>query len=588
MKMKVLPALQDLQLASGTCCFGSMTSLIFSGLNKSTLGWLRELFPKADIKQEKKGFYVCAARDGSTPAANPVPLEADAYVIQSTENGLRLDANTAAGLFYGVQTLRHFPGGMQSALISDFAAIPMRVLHWDLKGYQPSVETFKQELEILASFKINGLLLEIEDKYAYRCAPGFCVPDAYSFEDLREISRRAAELNISIIPKLQCLAHVDYLLVHEGYRELRENGHSFQYCATNPSAQQLWCEMADELMQGFAEHPKYFHVGADETDYLGDCPECRKLGKGGSYIHKVEQCLDFVLSRGRTPIMWEDILRNLHHSLCPAEAKECWRLGRKAILMYWAYGYGGKKNTFPYLHNYLEAGIPVWGASGFSGCDNFAGSLPPLEIRVQNLDAWSKSAIENKLPGLASTGWSKIASADCPAEPAECAWFSSLYAADSMWNGKPRPLDDFIVELAQYLYGCSLEEPLTLAVKNIARHPYPFEQIADQDNSNHRLALLRYAAAAESLVTDRTRIINYFQYYHGRLGHKLPDYRLNMMRKYAAALQGKISHMKAEIRPLLREFYQESSVEAFMVSRFGYLEKLLGEFVVLLAATQES
>ena len=43
-------------------------------------------------------------------------------------------------------------------------------------------------------------------------------------------------------------------------------------------------------------------------------------------------------------------------------------------------GYGGVNNVFPFLHEYRSAGMRVWGASGFAGCDNWAGALPPLGV----------------------------------------------------------------------------------------------------------------------------------------------------------------------------------------------------------------
>ena len=153
---------------------------------------------------------------------------------------------------------------------------------WDLKGYQPKPEVLKEELRLLASYKINSILLEIEDKYDYRCAPGVGVRGAYTFEEMREISRYAKSMNIMIVPKLQSLAHVDYLLKHARYAKLREDGHPFQYCASNPSAQKLWESMADELMECFAEHKEYFHIGADETDLLGQHIPVRFLSRFSS------------------------------------------------------------------------------------------------------------------------------------------------------------------------------------------------------------------------------------------------------------------------------------------------------------------
>lgn len=585
--MNLIPAVRNRTSLPGTCHLESLRKFRSAGLNAAAEKLVSERLKELAVARGNKGFFA----EFTASAAGLKPIDAgkgfDAYVLQITEKAVRIDANTAAGLFYGIQTFLQLPGDAPCGTIRDEAAIPVRMIHWDLKGYQPTLKTLLEELKILASFKVNAILLELEDKYDYRCAPEVGVADAYTFRDLRKISRAAADLNIMVVPKLQCLAHVDYLLKHKRYHALREDGYSFQYCASNPDAQKLWNSMADELIEAFAEHTQYFHIGADETDRLGICPECKKLGRGGSYIHKVQQSIDHVLSRGRTPVMWEDILRNLHNNLSPEEARQCWSLGKKAVLMYWAYGYGGRNNTFPFLKGYLSEGMRVWGASGFAGCDNWAGSVPPLEVRAPNLDAWTKSAIEEKLECIVATGWTRIASADCPAEPQESSWFSILYAAASMWSGVPCDLTKFIYSLSSRLYGEVPDPELVESVKNIAKAPYRLEFLADKDFSNDRLAFLRLAAAAESLTVERNLFCNWNQYYFGRLGKALADYRVDYMNRYPVLRTEKIRAFKKQIRPVLRKFYGETTVEDFINTRFGYLEKIIADTEDLVKKTKK-
>ena len=577
-KMNLIPQVKQRIPARGVCRMLAMNRLRCAGVNKETEALLKERFPELKIERRKKGFFVEFSTEGEEISPADAGEKPDAYVLRVTEKGVRIDAASAGGVFYGIQTMLQFPDTVQCMEIRDHASIQLRMVHWDLKGYQPKLAVLKEEMRILASLKINAVLLELEDKYNYRCAPGVGVKGAYTSGEMRELSRYARSLHIMIIPKLQCLAHADYLLKHRRYANLREDGHPFQYCASSPAAQKLWEAMASELMECFAEHPEYFHIGADETDLLGRCAKCAKLGKGGAYLKKTEACINYLTAHGRTPVMWEDILRNLHGNLSETEAEACRKLGEKAVLMYWAYGYGGKNNVFPFLHEYLASGAKVWGASGFSGCDNWAGSLPPLAVRAQNLDAWTKSAIENKLECVAATGWTRIASADCPAEPHESSWFTIAYAARSMWSGVPQSPDAFICDFSRLFYGEIIEPALSEAVLHIGKTPYPYDRIADANPGPQRLNFLRYAAAAESLVTERTRIVNYLQYYDGQLGRAIPDYRLDMMKSYSAALAEKLARFREEMRSRLREFYTETTVEDFLRSRFGYLEKLVADF----------
>ena len=186
--MNLIPQVKELVPSRGTCRTDALTVLNYAGLNKETLMLLRERFPKLKVKKEKKGCFAEFSCGGTLPAAD-AGTKPDAYVLRVTENAIRIDAASESGLFYGIQTFLQLPRPIPCLEIRDYAAIPLRMIHWDLKGYQPKPEVLKEELRLLASYKINSILLEIEDKYDYRCAPGVGVRGAYTFEEMREISR---------------------------------------------------------------------------------------------------------------------------------------------------------------------------------------------------------------------------------------------------------------------------------------------------------------------------------------------------------------------------------------------------------------
>lgn len=584
--MNFIPAVKTFSPKEGCVRITGFPHFYCSGLNDFSLRQVNRHFPSLSVRLKKKGFFAEISRNGKELEQQDAGDGFDAYVIQVSERGIRIDASTESGLFYGLQTLFQMPESIPCGTIRDHASIRYRMIHWDLKGYQPRFEIMLEELEILASYKVNALLLEIEDKYDYHCAPGVGCRGAFTFQEMREISRRAAELHIMIVPKLQSIAHADYLLKHERYRNLRENGHCYQYCTSSTQVDRLWNAMADELMECFAEHSQYFHIGADEAMYLGECPKCRKLGKAGSYIRRVSRSIDHIISKGRTPVMWDDILRNAHNEMTDEQARTCRELGKKSILMYWAYGYGGKGNVFPFLRSYLDAGMRIWGASGYAGCDNWAGSLPPLEYRGINSDAWIKSAVENRLECVCATGWTRIASADCPAEPHESSWFTILYAAAGMWSGVSCDLIKFIYDLSLRFYGEVPDQPLVDAIFNIGKHPYSLTRIQDRTWNNPRFAFLHLAAAAESLTEVRNMFCNWNQYYFGRLGKALEDYRVSYMERWPVFHANRVADLKKRLEPVLRKFYGDFTADDFMNSRFGFLEKLIADTMKLTRKTK--
>lgn len=552
---------------------------------------LLERFPFLCLQeQEGEGFSLQLTGEGTAPAAAEPPHKPDGYLLQISDGGIRVDADTAAGLFYAVQTLRQLPEECPCARIEDYAALPLRMIHWDLKGYLPHFSVLKEEFRRLAAYKVNAVLLEIEDKYDYRCAPGIGVPGAYTFEQFRELSRLAKDLHISIVPKLQSIAHVDYILKHERYRHLREGGpqgHVFQYCPMHPEVEVLWEAMCDELMECFSEHGPYFHIGADESMYLGECPTCKALGAAKVYLHKVGQSIDYVCRKGWTPIIWDDIARNENKTFSPEEeAALRGELGSRAVFMYWKYGYDGKDNVFPYTEEYVKAGMRVWGASGYSGCDNWMGSVPPLATRTLNTDAWMKEAQKYGLECVCATGWTRIGSADCPADPQEGAWFSILYAASALWNPETFDIDTFIESLFPQLYGRALDEDLREVLRHNGKAQYDYHKALESSpDEGDALQFLRYAAGAEYARTTLQRLENFQMYFQGKLGDRMEDYRLDMMKEWAQKAYDDLTKFRAELYRALSRYYQPVTVEDFVRSRLDYLLKWCRQILTLLEHT---
>ena len=210
------------------------------------------------------------------PEAEPPP-HAEGYTLVIAPTGITLAGRDSAGAFYGLNTLhRLLQDGdtLPCGVIRDWPAIRRRGIHIDLKGYQPKFPRLLEMVRLLARYKVNTILVEVEDKFAFASAPQVGIDGAYTADQMRQLSELAHQLHIQLIPKLQCLGHVDYILKHDRYRQFRENNHPFQYCPNAPGMFELWQSMTDELMSCFPGHD-YFHVGADETRHLGECDICR-------------------------------------------------------------------------------------------------------------------------------------------------------------------------------------------------------------------------------------------------------------------------------------------------------------------------
>src|SRR5207302_2000535 len=98
----------------------------------------------------------------------------EGYRLEAGAKNVRITARTAAGIFYGVQTLRQMieADGIPSATITDTPAMRWRGLHDDLsRGPVPTVDYVKRQIRTVSEYKINLFSFYIEHTYAYKSEP---------------------------------------------------------------------------------------------------------------------------------------------------------------------------------------------------------------------------------------------------------------------------------------------------------------------------------------------------------------------------------------------------------------------------------
>ena len=385
----ILPHPQAFTFGEGTLSAETITRCALCGLPEETTAFLKDELPDIGFEHgDFEGFVAVLAGPDEELVPNPglavrLPSEEQGYLLQIEPDRVELRGYDAAGLWYGFQTLIELWRGGRSiecGEIRDWPSIRWRGIHLDLKGYGFHFDKLIETCHLLSHYKINAILLEVEDKFQYQCAPEVAVEGAYTKEQFQELSACCESLFIQVIPKLQALGHVDYILKHERFAGLREKDHPFQFCPRNEEAHALWRSMASELFECFPGHD-FFHIGADETANLGECPICEKHSKADNYIHMVRGAIDHVLENGRQPIMWEDILRNAHGNLDEDEVEATWELGERCILNYWRYDPRIGERALPVLPRYLDRGMKVWGASAFFGAGpTMIENVPPLSL----------------------------------------------------------------------------------------------------------------------------------------------------------------------------------------------------------------
>jgi len=302
---------------------------------------LRRLAPKDATKVLPKDIDACRRER----------FLAEGYRLLVSEDSIDISAVSSQGLFYGVQTLIQLlrrGRKINCCEITDYPALKMRgaflIFAPDLRWYPgsqtPTLDYLKGVLRTLSEYKMNTLVIEYGDKFPYSKHLALNHREAFSINEIHELVEYADSCRIRIIPLLQCLGHLDYVLIHEQYAHLREGGgEGRQVCPLNPESFELFCDLAGEILDA---HPQaaYLHVGGDETRELGDCPLCRKeaekVGKGGLYLDYLNSVCAWVKQEGRTAIVWDDMLCTYPEVLD--------KLDRDVVIMYWDYHTGLERN----------------------------------------------------------------------------------------------------------------------------------------------------------------------------------------------------------------------------------------------------
>ena len=289
----------------------------------------------------------------------------EGYAMVTTEEGVILTANTAAGAFYALQTVRQLveSGDWQTGIIGDYPRFEYRGVLIDISRHFRSMDFLKRQIDMMSRLKMNRLHLHLTDAAGWRLQID-SYPRLTSYaawrtphdwkgwsnsgckyvdegsegasggyltkEQARELVAYAADRYITIIPEIEMPGHSEEVL--EAYPELK--------CSHKPERQADLCigkEATFEMMQAILDEvieifpSEYIHIGGDEAakNSWKECEDCkRRMQEEGledvdelqSYmIHRIEEYLN---SKARQIIGWDEILEG---GLAPNATVMSWR-----------------------------------------------------------------------------------------------------------------------------------------------------------------------------------------------------------------------------------------------------------------------
>lgn len=240
------------------------------------------------FKAPKKGPYI----NIQLGKVNAPQLQDEAYRLKVKSNKIELTANTAKGVFYGLQTLLQLvneENRINGCEITDWPAFSWRGYMIDVGRNFMSMYLLKQQIDIMSRYKLNIFHFHFTEDIAWRLAikqypqltdPQYMIRNKgkfYSEADMKELIAYCKERYIQLVPEIDMPGHSAAFKRAMGFDMQSEAG----------------LVAVKNILNEFIEtyDLPYLHIGADEVKITNK--------------NFVPEVTDYINSFGKKVIGWE-------------------------------------------------------------------------------------------------------------------------------------------------------------------------------------------------------------------------------------------------------------------------------------------
>lgn len=356
--------------------------------------------------------------------------EPESYTLTVDESKITIIAADEPGVFYAIQTLRQlFANGQVPCLvIQDKPDFAYRGFYHDItRGKVPTVKTLKSLIDTLAYYKINSLQLYVEHTFPFKELGDLVEKTGYlTAEEIKELDDYCYENFIEFIPSLSTFGHLYELLQRDEYKELQETenfednyifwGHRMAHHTINPTMEksiETIKSMLDQYVPLFRTDK--FNICCDETF---DLQHGKHKGQdtGKLYIDFVKKIVAHLQSKGKTVMMWADILL-LH----PETIQE---LPEDMIFLNWNYDANPKESQFETFGNMDRVQIVCPGTTSWSRL------VESVHVSTRNILTLGDYGYKYHAKGMLNTNWGDFGN-PCSLE---LAMYGLVLGAAKSWN----------------------------------------------------------------------------------------------------------------------------------------------------------
>ncbi len=426
------------------------------------------------------GFPIELVRLASHPDTHfTEEMKPEGYLITATKGRLTVVGATAAGVFYGAQTVKQMVEGngaravLHAASIRDWPAMKYRGLDDDLsRGPITTLEFQKKLVRTLAAYKVNIYSPYFENTQQYASNPLMAPPGSVTAVEARELVAYAKLYHITVVPEQEAFGHLHHNLLWEQYQQLAETPHGDVLAPGQPGSLALIQQMVTELATIYPG--PFLHIGADETVDLGrgqTKADVDARGLDQAYLDFMQRIVTALQPLHRKLLFWGDIAQGSPGLLktLPQSFKD------STIAIAWVYS-PQPRGYDRFLTPFTQAGFETWVAPSVN---NFRKVYPNNTAALENIQRFTADGQRLGSTGQLNTIWNDDGEGLINQD-----WYGILFGAAAAWQKGESSIPAFEDSYAQVFHGDTTGDLNEAQKEMMLAHAVLKDQAKEGDGGN--------------------------------------------------------------------------------------------------------
>lgn len=461
-----------------------------------------------------------------------------------------------------------------------------KLIHVDMKGGPPTISYLLKLIPFFKEWGATGLVIEWEDMFPWSGnLSSLARMGHYTVSMVEELNTTAQQNNLEVIPLVQTFGHMEFVLKHEQFSNLREMEmfpNSMMPFVVDTEDRGVKGLVKEMLRQIISVHSNLttVHIGCDEVWCLGQSGLTRQYlentGKSVTDVFLEHTAMVASTAKQMKPgvkvLVWDDMMRT-------ATVEQLLKAGLDKLVepVIWSYG---QVLAFPpgMVERYQSVWGEgcLWGGSAWRGATGSNTQATCIRHHIDNHLAWL--SVFHEVPGMAGiilTGWARYDhyATLCELLPTS---LPSLHCCLSVLNNHGWTKDTH----KQCSTNLGLQEnimlePYMFLTGEEAEHPtYPGSTVYSMV-----LSFIRLAAQYNAIMNSSTRAtwLNTWQVERGFLNPLQVQVTIHELSTLRDRLNELSTNMESELTKMLHDFTAEEWIHTNITPKVVEIDQLVSK-----------